>query len=64
MFILTQYFVGLIYRGVDERPRARATKPKVDPLQHRRCVCCGRKYPVWKVSEYINYCLKLSIVSL
>jgi hypothetical protein len=21
-------------------------------------------YPAWKVSEYINYCLKLSIVSL
>jgi hypothetical protein len=61
---LTQYFVGPIYGGVEEDPRARCTRPNVGPLQHRQCVCYGQRYPTWKVSEYINYCLKLVIVSL
>jgi hypothetical protein len=30
---LTQYFVGLIYRGVEKGPWARATRPEVGPLQ-------------------------------
>jgi hypothetical protein len=61
---LTQYFVGPIYEGVEEDPGARATRPEVGALQRRRCVCCVQRYPAWKVSEYINYCLKLSIVGL
>jgi hypothetical protein len=61
---LTQYFVGPIYGGVEEDPRDRGTRSEVGPLQHRRCVCYGQRYLAWKVSEYINYCLKLSIVSL
>jgi hypothetical protein len=60
---LTQYFVGLIYGGVEEGPRTRATRPEGSPLQHRHCVYYGRRYPTWTVSEYINYYLKLSIVS-
>jgi hypothetical protein len=61
---LTQYFVGPIYRGVEEGPQARATRPEDGPVQHRCCVCYGQRYPTWMVSECINYCLKLCIVSV
>jgi hypothetical protein len=61
---LTQYFVGPIYGGVEEGPWARATRPKDGPLKRQCCICCGQRYPAWTVSEYINYCLKLNIVSL
>jgi hypothetical protein len=61
---LTQYFVGPIYGGVEEDPWARGTRLEVSSLLPHRCVCYGRRYLAWKVSEYINYCLKLSIVRL
>jgi hypothetical protein len=61
---LTQYFVGMLYGGVEDDPRARCTRPEVSPLQPPRCVSYGRRYPAWKVCEYINCGIKLSIVSL
>jgi hypothetical protein len=45
-------------------PRVRGTRPEVGHLRPRYCICYGRRYPTWKVSEYINYCIMLSIVSL
>jgi hypothetical protein len=60
--VFTQYSVGMIYRGVEENTRAWARRPEVDALQHRHCVCCGRRHPAWKVCEYIDYFL-LAIVS-
>jgi hypothetical protein len=57
-------FLVPIYGGVEEDPQASARRLEVGPLQYRRCVCCGWRYPAWKVSEYINYCLILIIVNL
>jgi hypothetical protein len=64
IFIFNSTFFRTLYGGIEEDTRARCTRPEVGPLRPRRCVCYRGRYPTWKVSEYINCGIKLSIVSL
>jgi hypothetical protein len=52
----------MIYKRVEENPRASARGLEVSALQHRRCVCYGLRHPAWKVYEDID-CFLLTIVS-
>jgi hypothetical protein len=63
-FTLNSIFLGPLYGGVEEDARSSARRLEVGPLQRRRCICYRRRYLAWKASEYINYCLTLSNVSL
>jgi hypothetical protein len=61
LYIRTYYSAEMIYKRVEENPRASARGPEVGSLQHRQYVCCGRRHPAWKVCEDIDY-FSLTIV--